>query len=371
MQCGITPYHLLEQLTLRRDGQKEVRYVQTAAALFVGGQTLQHIGYNRPFADVGQQGGFLPPSLRCPQIGNESYLPVPKNGHRLPVEAAILPARCQPDVIRHEVAHDNGGLLALDQHHRCRGGAVQQVFAEETLPEMAEYVRQHPLINNILISGGDSFLNSNEIIRRYLDVFTEIPSLQFIRFGTRTPVTFPQRITEDDGELLSILSEYSRKKQIIVVTQFNHPREITPESRKAVDELRAAGCTIRNQTVLLKGVNDEPAVLALLMNKLVSTGVAPYYVFQCRPVEGVQNQFQVPILRGSRIVDLAKAGMSGPAKAFRYAMSHPTGKIEILGQYGDRMLFKYHQAKYDKDQARIFTRAVSDTECWFDDPDDV
>ena len=241
----------------------------------------------------------------------------------------------------------------------------------ETLPEMAEYVRQHPLINNILISGGDSFLNSNEIIRRYLDVFTEIPSLQFIRFGTRTPVSFPQRITEDEGELLSILREYSRKKQIIIVTQFNHPREITPESRKAVDELRAAGCTIRNQTVLLKGVNDEPAVLALLMNKLVSIGVAPYYVFQCRPVEGVQNQFQVPILRGSRIVDLAKAGMSGPAKAFRYAMSHPTGKIEILGQYGDRMLFKYHQAKYDKDQARIFTRAVSDTECWFDDPDDV
>ena len=236
---------------------------------------------------------------------------------------------------------------------------------------MAEYVRQHPLINNILISGGDSFLNSNEIIRRYLDVFTEIPSLQFIRFGTRTPVSFPQRITEDEGELLSILREYSRKKQIIIVTQFNHPREITPESRKAVDELRAAGCTIRNQTVLLKGVNDEPAVLALLMNKLVSIGVAPYYVFQCRPVEGVQNQFQVPILRGSRIVDLAKAGMSGPAKAFRYAMSHPTGKIEILGQYGDRMLFKYHQAKYDKDQARIFTRAVSDTECWFDDPDDV
>ena len=64
-----------------------------------------------------------------------SYLPVPKNGHCLPVEAAILPARCQPDVIRHEVAHDDGSLLALDQHHRRRGGAVQQVFAEETLPE--------------------------------------------------------------------------------------------------------------------------------------------------------------------------------------------------------------------------------------------
>ncbi len=130
LQCRITPYHLLEYLTLCRDGQKEVRDVQTAAALFVGGQAFQHIGDNRPFADVGQQGGFLPPPLRRPQIGNESYLPVPKNGHCLPVEAAILPARCQPNVIRHEVAHDDGGLLALDQHHRRRGGAVQQVFAE-------------------------------------------------------------------------------------------------------------------------------------------------------------------------------------------------------------------------------------------------
>ncbi len=143
LQCGIAPYHLLEYLALCRDGQKEVRYVQTAAALFVGGQAFQHIGYNHPFANAGQQGGFLPPSLRCPQIGNESYLPVPKNGHCLPIEAAILPARCQPNVIRYEVAHDDRGLLALDQHHRRRGGAVQQVFAEETLPEME--VRQTQL----------------------------------------------------------------------------------------------------------------------------------------------------------------------------------------------------------------------------------
>ena len=159
-----------------------------------------------------------------------------------------------------------------------------------------------------------------------------------------------------------------RAHSVAINAEFEKPVSVE-EARKAIDELRNAGCTIRNQTVLLKGVNDEPAVLALLMNKLIAAGVAPYYVFQCRPVEGVKNQFQVPILRGSRIIDLAKASMSGPAKAFRYAMSHPTGKIEILGQYGDRMLFRYHQAKYDKDQARIFTRALSETECWFDDPD--
>ena len=237
------------------------------------------------------------------------------------------------------------------------------------IPEMAEYVRSHPEINNILISGGDSFLCSNAVIRHYLETFSMIPNLEFIRFGTRTPVTFPERITGDDGELLSILREASKRIAIMVVTQFNHPRELTDESRKAVRSLIEAGCTVRNQTVLLKGVNDDPETLSSLMNGLVSISVSPYYLFQCRPVEGVKNQFQVPIRRGAAIVDEAKRRMSGPGKAFRYAMSHPTGKIEILGEYDERMLFRYHQAKDERDNARIFTRPLSDTECWFSDPD--
>ena len=237
------------------------------------------------------------------------------------------------------------------------------------IPEMAEYVRSHPEINNILISGGDSFLCSNEVIRHYLETFSMIPNLEFIRFGTRTPVTFPERITGDDGELLSILREALKRIAIMVVTQFNHPRELTDESRKAVRSLIEAGCTVRNQTVLLKGVNDDPETLSSLMNGLVSISVSPYYLFQCRPVEGVKNQFQVPIRRGAAIVDEAKRRMSGPGKAFRYAMSHPTGKIEILGEYDERMLFRYHQAKDERDNARIFTRPLSDTECWFSDPD--
>lgn len=233
------------------------------------------------------------------------------------------------------------------------------------LPEMTDYVRSHPEITNILISGGDAFLNSNETIKRYLDAFMPIESIRFIRFGTRTPVSFPFRITEDEGDLAAILSHYCKQKPIMIVTQFNHPREITAEAAEAVSMLRDAGCIIRNQTVLLKGVNDDPAILSQLMDGLVAIGVMPYYVFQCRPVSGVKNQFQVPICRGSRIIDEAKAAMSGPAKAFRYAMSHPTGKIEIIGQEGGEMIYKYHQAKDEKDQARIFRRPVCDSECWF------
>lgn len=232
------------------------------------------------------------------------------------------------------------------------------------LPEMRDYVSSHTEINNVLVSGGDAFLNSNEVIERYLKTFMPIENIEFIRFGTRTPVSFPYRITEDE-ELLRILERYGRDKSIIIVTQFNHPKEISEEAVKAVKLLLSAGCMVRNQTVLLKGVNDSSDVLATLMNKLVSTGVMPYYIFQCRPVEGVKNQYQVPLVKGVSIVDEGKSRMSGPAKAIRYVMSHPRGKIEILGRVGDELLFKFHQAKYKEDEARIFTRPVVMDECWF------
>lgn len=234
------------------------------------------------------------------------------------------------------------------------------------LPIMADYVRRHKEINNVLISGGDAFMNANKIIDDYLRYFTEIPNIEFIRFGTRIPVVLPQRIIDDD-ELLRILEKYGEKKQIIIVTQFNHPRELTPEAVRAIKMLRDVGCIIRNQMVLLKGVNDDADLISDLMNRLVSYGVIPYYIFQCRPVAGVKNQFQVPFVKGINLVEQAKRNMNGQAKSVRYVLSHPTGKIEILGMTeNNRMLFKYHQAKYDEDQSRIFMEDIEETQCWLD-----
>lgn len=245
-------------------------------------------------------------------------------------------------------------------------GASSEEVAKQ-LPVMADYVRSHKEINNVLISGGDSFMNSNEMIEQYLRYFSVIPNLDFIRFGTRIPVVLPQRITQDD-ELLRILETYCEKKQIMIVTQYNHPRELTPDSVKAIKMLRDVGCIIRNQTVLLKGVNDNSKVIADLMNRLVSCGVIPYYIFQCRPVEGVKNQFQVPLLVGSEIVEEAKKYMNGQAKSVRFVLSHPTGKIEILGKdEQNNMLFKYHQAKYECDNSRIFKAQMKEEQCWLDE----
>lgn len=233
--------------------------------------------------------------------------------------------------------------------------------------DIINYINEHKEITNVLISGGDAFLNSNGKIENYLKELTLIDHIKYIRFGTRTPVVFPIRIYGDE-DLLNILEYYNKIKQIYVVTHFNHPNEITKESTRAVRELKNRGIVLRNQTVLLKGVNDKPETIEILMKNLVEIGLVPYYIFQCRPVYGVKNQFQVPFSRACAIIDKAKKNLSGMDKSFKYAMSHNTGKIEILGRMKDgKYLFKYHQTKYEKDAGRIFALDLKDHEAWLPD----
>jgi lysine 2,3-aminomutase len=217
-----------------------------------------------------------------------------------------------------------------------------------------------------LISGGDPLVLKNEVIEQILSILSDIPQIKFIRFGSRAPVTFPSRFQDD--ELLKILSRYSRPdRRIYVVTQFNHPNEITKQSIKAVDNLIKSGVIVNNQTVLLKGVNDNPMTLVNLQNSLVSIGVNPYYVFQCRPVKRVKSNFQVPLYRGIAIVEEAKKHCNGHSKRFRYIMSHRSGKIEILGIFDGEIYFKYHQAKNRSKIGKIFTRPVDEHAGWLDD----
>ena len=248
---------------------------------------------------------------------------------------------------------------------RKRMVGVKNTEVAESIPDMVSYVKANPEIDNILISGGDAFASENTVIRDYLEAFSAIESVKFIRFGTRIPVVMPKRIYEDQ-ELLEILREYSKRKKILVITQFDHPREITEEAKKAVDALNLSGIAVRNQTVLLKDINDSEQVLSKLMNALVCINVAPYYVFQCRPVLGVKNQFQVPLIKGEEILRKTKGLLSGVAGNFRYVMSHPSGKIEIVGRLDDRLVFRYHEARDPKDQGRVFLRHLTG-ECWLED----
>ena len=236
----------------------------------------------------------------------------------------------------------------------------------ERFEDAAAYIKQHRSINNVLVTGGDPLVLGNEVIEKLLSIMSELPQIKFVRFGSRAPVTFPSRFKNID--LLRILSRYSRPdRRIYVVTQFNHPREITRQSIQAVDNLLKSGVIVNNQTVLLKGVNDNPVTLTNLLNRLVGIGVNPYYVFQCRPVKRVKHHFQVPLCKGIKIVEEAKAHCNGHSKRFRYIMSHRTGKIEILGIFDDEIYFKYHQAKNRKKIGKIFKRPVDEYAGWMDD----
>jgi len=264
-------------------------------------------------------------------------------------------------------------LCAMYCRHcfRKRMVGLQSQEVLKRFHEAARYISNHTEINNVLISGGDPFVLATRIIRDFLESLSGIPHLDFIRFGTRTPVTLPSRILKDD-ELIQLLDNYSTaERRLFVVTHFNHPNEITKQSKAAVDRLIHANVIVNNQTVLLRGVNDHPDTLATLQNRLTGIGVNPYYVFQCRPVRRVKHHFQVPLRRGYKIVEQAKTKLNGHSKRFKFCMAHRTGKIEILGIMEDEIFFKYHQAKNPENAGRFFKRQLNDWGGWLDDFEEV
>lgn len=235
------------------------------------------------------------------------------------------------------------------------------------LDDIYAYIMDHREINNILISGGDALLNNNKHLNKILALFSRIDHVDVIRIASRVPVVFPSRILSDEL-LQDMLAAYAEQKQIFFITQFNHPKEITEQSSAAIKTILKLGIPVKNQTVLLRGINDDDEVLGTLLRKLVSIGVDPYYVFQCRPVAGIKNQFQVPLRKGLMIVQQAKAKQNGLGKSFRYCMSHVTGKLEILGfSPQDEMLFQYHEAHNPQDLGKILAVPVTDTQTWLDD----
>lgn len=245
---------------------------------------------------------------------------------------------------------------------RLVGLSDQEILSH--FDEMIGYVRDHEEITNVILSGGDALMLPTATLERYLHELSQIDHLDLIRVASRMPVVYPMRIIED-RQLLSALKRYTQKKQLYLVTQFNHPNEMTSQARAAVSALLRCGLVLKNQTVLLRGVNDSPETLGTLLRKLTSFGIVPYYVFQCRPVTGVKANFQVPFFEGIDIVEKAKAMQSGQGKCFKYCLSHPTGKIEIVGKLDEtHMIFKYHQFKYGEDAGRVFVRELTPDDAW-------
>lgn len=190
-----------------------------------------------------------------------------------------------------------------------------------------DYIRNNPVIRDVLISGGDPFLLDDDYIEYILYKLRQIPHVEIIRFGTRTPVVLPQRITL---ELCSMLKKYH---PIWINTHFNHPKEITDESTAACEQLINSGIPMGNQTVLLKGVNDCPYIMKKLMHQLVKMRVRPYYIYQCDLSEGLEH-FRTSIAKGIEIIELLRGHTSGLAVP-TYVVDAPGGggKIPVGPQY--------------------------------------
>ena len=195
----------------------------------------------------------------------------------------------------------------------------------------------------------------------------KLEQLDFIRFGTRTPVTFPQRIN-GDRELLDIFTQYGASKQFYVVTHFNHPKEFTEEAKQAITNLQNTGVIVKNQTVLMKGINNDPKVLGQVLKKVSSWGIVQHDIFQCRPVMGVKSKFQVPLKDGVEIVRQANAMQNGLGKSADYTLSHVSGKIRVLGELNNELVFQYKQAKREELIGEIFTMKVGN-DAWL--PEDL
>ncbi|MCH5584757.1 KamA family radical SAM protein [Shimazuella sp. AN120528] len=229
-----------------------------------------------------------------------------------------------------------------------------------------DYIRSNENINNVLLTGGDSLILSTRKIEQILQSLRQIPHVKIIRFGTKLPAFHPKRIYEDE-ELLKILERYSTlENRLYVMAHYNHPRELTVEAYRAIEALQKAKVTVVNQTPVLKGINDNPAVLTELLDKLSWAGVTPYYFFQNRPVKG-NSSFVLTLKEAYEIIENAKAKTSGLGKRVRYVMSHSSGKIEILAINNGKIYLKYHQARNPKFYGHFMVLDCPDEAAWFDD----
>jgi len=229
-----------------------------------------------------------------------------------------------------------------------------------------QYLRNHSEITNVLLSGGDPLIMSTRKLEDFIQRIRCIEHVKIIRIGTKIPAFNPYRITEDPS-LIEMLSRYSLpQKRIYIVTNFNHPRELTPVSIDAITRLLEASTVVVNQTPLIRGVNDNPDTLAELFRRLSFMGVSSYYVFQCRPTLG-NRIYAVPVVESYEIFRKARMQVSGLAGRARFIMSHSTGKIEVVGTTPEHIYMQYHRSPGLENASQLMVFKTNKDAYWFDD----
>jgi len=190
------------------------------------------------------------------------------------------------------------------------------------------WIAEHAEIRDVLITGGDPFILTDDKIEYLIHKLREIPHVEMIRFGTRTLVTLPDRITDSLCRLL----EGFHRVPIWVNTHFNHPKEITEASARAVYRLTRCGVPVNNQAVLLRGINDDVPTFRKLCQQLLAIRVRPYYLFYCEPAPGLDH-FRTPVEKGAELIrDAVRGHTTGMAQPM-YVVATNIGKIPIAPDY--------------------------------------
>ena len=195
-------------------------------------------------------------------------------------------------------------------------------LSDQDIENMVKYVKAHPEIKELLFSGGDPS-TVPALLKKALQKFTKLPQIKIIRVASRLPVVNPAMVNR---KLLSAL-KVVKKQPLYLMVHFEHPAEITPEAIKAVKKLQKVATMLLNQSVFLKGVNDNVEVLYELFTKLVEIGIKPYYLYRCDPVRG-SEQFIIPFKREVKIFTELRKRLSGLATP-TYVIDAPNGAGKI------------------------------------------
>lgn len=228
------------------------------------------------------------------------------------------------------------------------------------------YIERRPEITDVLLTGGDPLVLPTRRLGPVVRRFAAMAHVHTIRIGSKMPAFDPFRILDDPSLLALIRTVTSRDTAVYLMAHFDHPRELTSAARDAIRAVQDAGAHVVNQCPLVRGVNDDPEVLAELFESMTRLGAPQYYLFQGRPTAG-NRAYAVPLVEGWELFDAARRRCSGLSRRVRYSMSHATGKIEVLGVDRSRIWLRYHRARDRGLESRLLTCRRDDHAFWFDD----
>ena len=247
-------------------------------------------------------------------LAEERDMPVPGITHRYPDRVLFYTTHNCPVYCRHCT-------------RKRKVSDPTSAAAKKQIEESLAYIDAHREIRDVVISGGDPLSLSDDRLDYVLGRLRAIPHIEIFRLGTRNLVTLPQRVTEEFARMLR------RHHPVYVNTHFNHPKECTADAFEAARRLADAGCVIGNQMVLLKGVNDDPAIVKELNHKLLLMRIRPYYIYQCDLSKGISH-FRTPVETGIRIIEALRGHTSGLAVP-QFVIDAPGGggKIPVNPEY--------------------------------------